>query len=365
LPPGVVTVLRSRLPDGTPFSLTLQRIRFQGRQYVCLAVTAQFRLRFGKPAVGSDTTGQCEGPLPLQNRPLVAVMGDPTVCKPHPSQLVWGLALKHVTVVLRSSGRERVAARRAIPPALRARGNVFFIWARSTPDSLLARGADGKTKEIYPINAAPLPGFAGECNHRSPNGTNATLPQSSMLSPPAQQLALLGVLRRPATARDRSPRVARAFTQVFGGIVGIEINYVRVLWDTPSDGMVLLIPAKKWSGPAGPGGQLGYVITNPLCLIVVPPSGRGSGGSCERTGALTGGHLAGSFGTFEYTVVPDGVAKVVAHFHDGSSQTAVVHNNFAGFTQSRLPRAGGAPEQPSSIQWINAAGRTTTPHATN
>jgi hypothetical protein len=172
LPPGVVTVARLREPDGTLFSLTLQRIRFEGRQYVCLAVTQ-----------GPSTAQQCEGPLPLPDRPLVAVMGDPTVCKPHPAQLVWGLALTNVSVAIRSGGREQVATRRSIPVGLRARGNLFYGWARSAPDSLVARNANGKAVETYPINTASVPAFAESCKHQPTTGLRSTPAQIQTSQP--------------------------------------------------------------------------------------------------------------------------------------------------------------------------------------
>jgi hypothetical protein len=159
-----VTVLRSSLPDGQPFRLTLQRIRFQGRQYVCLAASE-----------GGGTSGQCEGPLPLPDRPLVAVMSYPTVCSPRPAQLVWGLALTDVSVALRAAGHEQTAARRSIPAALHARGNLFFIWARSAPDSLIARNRSGKVVATHPINSGRVPVFATYCRHHPSTGP-VTLP---------------------------------------------------------------------------------------------------------------------------------------------------------------------------------------------
>jgi hypothetical protein len=153
LPPGVVTVLQSSLPNGQPFRLTLQRIRFQGREYVCLAASES-----------GGTTQQC-APLPLPDRPLVAVMSYPTVCSPRPAQLVWGLALTDVTVALRVGGHDLTAARRSIPAALHARGNLFFIWARSAPDSLIARNRSGKVVATHPINSGSVPVFASYCRH--------------------------------------------------------------------------------------------------------------------------------------------------------------------------------------------------------
>lgn len=114
-----------------------------------------------------ETRSQCEGPLPLPHKPLLAVMGDPTVCKPRPAQFIWGLALEDVTVWLRSAGRKQVAARRGIPASLRAGGNVFFIWSRSTPDSLVARYNHGRAIESYEINSRRVSFFAADCKlHR-------------------------------------------------------------------------------------------------------------------------------------------------------------------------------------------------------
>ncbi len=171
LPPGVVTVAHLRLPDGHPFRLTLQRIRFDGRQYLCLAVRQTFHIAPGRPGGSSASTGQCQGPLPLPNKPLVAVMGDPTACKPRPAQLVWGLALKNVTVSLRSGGREQIAARRDIPARLHARGDVFFVWSRTAPDSLVARDRAGRVLETDEINAGRVPFFVTECKLHPTSGS--------------------------------------------------------------------------------------------------------------------------------------------------------------------------------------------------
>lgn len=172
-------------------------------------------------------------------------------------------------------------------------------------------------------------------------------------APPAEQLSLLGILRRPPTARDRSPRVASALNQLFDGIAGLKIRFVRVLYDKPGHPLVLLIPAKRSSGPPPPPGERQYSVKNPLCVEVVEPSG-GSGGSCQPTDTLTSGHLTGSAGLFEYSVIPDGVASVVAHFHDGTRQTLPVHENFIAFTGTQAKGSPGPPELPTSIDWLDS-----------
>lgn len=141
LPPGTVTVARLREPNGTPFRLTLQRIRFQGHKYLCLAV------------VQRGTGQSCENPLPLPDRPLVVVTNFPMVCKPHPAQLVWGLALSDVSVAVRAGGGEEVAARKSIPAALRVPGSLFYVWAQSAPATLVARATGGTVVETRPVDS--------------------------------------------------------------------------------------------------------------------------------------------------------------------------------------------------------------------
>lgn len=154
LPPGVVTVARLTFPDGRPFSLALQRIGFEGRRYVCLEVANKIRLGPGKGGVQTEGTQQCEGPVPLRKRPLVAVMGSPIACKPRVAQLVWGLALRDVTVTLRSGTAERSTVRKRIPSALGAPGTLFYAWSYAAPASLIARASGGALAETYVIDSS-------------------------------------------------------------------------------------------------------------------------------------------------------------------------------------------------------------------
>ena len=152
LPPGVVTMMRQRPAHVTPFAVTLQRILFQGRQYVCLAVTQ-----------GPGTSSQCRGPLPLPDKPLVAVETFPTICRPRPAELIWGLALKDVAVELRYPGRSVIAERKPIPAGLHARGTFFYVWARSAPDSLVARSKTGKLEQTYLLSGGHALPFDAIC----------------------------------------------------------------------------------------------------------------------------------------------------------------------------------------------------------
>jgi hypothetical protein len=149
-----------RTPDRKSFSLTFQRICFQGAEYLCLNVVQR-----------DGSGGDCLGPVPLEKKPLIAVMSDPSGCKPRQYQLVWGIAQRNVSVALVSPGGERSATRRALPGALRTHGDLYYVWAYATPDHLVARKANGKVVESYPINDAAAPYFcrAGGRNARPPS----------------------------------------------------------------------------------------------------------------------------------------------------------------------------------------------------
>jgi hypothetical protein len=153
LGPGVVTVAQLRTPAGKPFTLTLQRISFQGREYICLDANTKQATIGGSPPKSSS--GDCVAPLPLslaRQRGIIYVRGDPAGCSPRPYQLVWGLARPDVAVALSSPHGERPAIRRSVPAALRTQADLFYVWAAATPNRLVARDHAGKARRIIPIH---------------------------------------------------------------------------------------------------------------------------------------------------------------------------------------------------------------------
>lgn len=154
--PGVVTVARLRTPDGRPFSLTLQRICFQGAEYLCENVVQL-----------DGSGGDCLGPVPLEKKPLISMTGDPSGCTPRQYQLVWGIAQRNVSVALVSPTGEQAATRRPIPNALRAPGDLYHVWAYAAPDHLIARNAKGKIVESDPINDTARPYFCRATGRKS------------------------------------------------------------------------------------------------------------------------------------------------------------------------------------------------------
>lgn len=82
-----------------------------------------------------------------------------------------------------AGGREQGATLRSIPAELGARGNVFYVWARSAPDSLVARNPNGKVVETYPINTARAPVFAALCKHKPGNRQGSALGSTQTKQP--------------------------------------------------------------------------------------------------------------------------------------------------------------------------------------
>lgn len=103
-------------------------------------------------------------------------------------------------------------------------------------------------------------------------------PTLSATAVPAEQLKLLGVLRRPATPEDRNAEVRGVLRLVGRGYRGVRTDAVRRLAPASgSSGAQILVPAQRAHG-----------TDDALCLHVIAPAD-GAGSSCFTTGALTGG----------------------------------------------------------------------------
>lgn len=191
-------------------------------------------------------------------------------------------------------------------------------------------------------------------------------PLAARAGVPADQLAALGVLRRPQTGADRGPLVRRAL-QVFNRetINGIHTDAIRLIYQGPREAIVL-IPAER----VGPNhqGEPFPVQRNALCLmsgsyqhaqkIVVTsggkpkgirlPAGYTWGMACggtkmlRTTGIQTGTNPSGGGLVVDghpkhlinrrVTLVPDGVASVKVRLRHGRSLTAPVRDNVYTYT---------------------------------
>jgi hypothetical protein len=191
---------------------------------------------------------------------------------------------------------------------------------------------------------------------------------ASAEAPPAEQLALLGILREPPPGAYVNP--ATLGSSLMAGIHGIRTNYIRLLPPAPGFPHQLLYTVT--SADFGPGqwdpAVGAYVPTeakNLICVQEVEASG--VGGDCTGTSALTSGHWRESAGLDGYGLVPDGVATVILRYPDHPAQTETVTENtfsWQGYPAPQGPITNGTPqtepgptpEIPSSVTWLNANG---------
>ncbi len=193
-------------------------------------------------------------------------------------------------------------------------------------------------------------------------------------APPAEQLALLGILRDPPPGASVDP--ATLGSSILPGVHGIRMSYIRLLPAAPGFPRQLLYTATSGDfGAARFDPAVGaYVPTearNLICVQQVEVSG--VGGDCTATSVLTSGHWLESAGLDGYGLVPDGVASVILHYPDHPAQTETVTENtfsFRGYAAPAgpvtngggQPSPGPTPEFPASITWLNANGEVVSTH---
>jgi hypothetical protein len=193
-------------------------------------------------------------------------------------------------------------------------------------------------------------------------------------APPAEQLALLGILRDPPPGTSVDP--ATLGSSILPGVHGIRMNYIRLLPSAPGFPRQLLYTVTSGDfGPARFDPAVGaYVPTEAKNLICVQQvEAHGVGGDCTETNVLTSGHWRESAGLDGYGLVPDGVASVVLHYGDHPDQTETVTENtfsYQGYPGPAGPTTNGAgqpspdltPETPTSITWLDSQGNVISTH---
>jgi hypothetical protein len=193
-------------------------------------------------------------------------------------------------------------------------------------------------------------------------------------APPAEQLALLGILREPPPGTYVDP--ATLGSSIMSGVHGVRTGYIRLLPPAPGFPHQLLYTVTSADfGPARFNAEVGaYVPTeakNLICVQEVEASG--VGGDCTPTWVLTSGRWLESSGLDGYGLVPDRVASVVLHYPDHPAQTETVTDNtfswpgypgISGPVSHGTPQTepGPTPEFPASITWLNAKGEVLSTH---
>jgi hypothetical protein len=131
LPPGVVTVAHGRTSRGVPFTITMQRIRFLGKQDLCITEKPKgnqecpsYPLGSGAPAV---LLGTAEGSCPVPHHGLLA-----------------GLLLRPgLTAWLKTPSRTYELEHATVPASLSVPGGIFYGALTRKPVELILRDRHG------------------------------------------------------------------------------------------------------------------------------------------------------------------------------------------------------------------------------
>ena len=191
-------------------------------------------------------------------------------------------------------------------------------------------------------------------------------------APPAEQLALLGILRDPPPGASVDP--ATLGSSILPGVHGIRMNYIRLLPPAPGFPHQLLYTATSGDlgvGDPPVGADPATETKNLICVEEVEASG--AGGDCTDTSVLTSGHWLESAGLDGYGLVPDGVATVVLRYSDHPAQAETVTDNtfsWQGYPapagpitgNGGQPSPGPTPEIPTSITWLDSHGKVLATH---
>jgi hypothetical protein len=193
-------------------------------------------------------------------------------------------------------------------------------------------------------------------------------------APPAEQLALLGILRDPPPRAYVDPATLRS--SILPGLHGIRMNYIRLLPAAPGFPRQLLYTVT--SGNLGVAHFKAAVdastpteAKNLICVEALEADR--AGGDCTETSVLTSGLWLESIGLDGYGLVPDGVASVVLHYPDHPAQTETVTENtfsYHGYPAPAgpvingggQPSPGPTPDIPARITWLNANGDVVSTH---
>lgn len=192
----------------------------------------------------------------------------------------------------------------------------------------------------------------------SPTLGNPSLPDStptvSGQAPPRQQLAVLGVLRRPAAQSDRDAATSATLRYMSARTRGVHTDYIRRLGTTSDGQAITLVPAQAWSSsPDQP------VVRDALCIIASDTGGTGAAKACFTTSDVDRGHAFFELGAHLFGLVPDKVTSVSASFRDALDVSADVHDNFFDVTEPSNPLdLGPTGSPPIRLTWRGANGDT-------
>jgi hypothetical protein len=201
-------------------------------------------------------------------------------------------------------------------------------------------------------------------------------PTTSSSPTPGDQADLLGVLRREQMAEDRGPEVQRTLKIIGAQLHGVRTTSIRALEQDQHGLAVTLVSITRFGDDASTSkSQSASSPNNPLCILYPsaprePGADDSAGGSCFAAADIRAGRAhavsPGSDGALHaHGLVPDGVATVIARFHDESTISATVHSNFfdipIGSATLTVDGSARTDPFPTGYQWKDSSGHDVAP----
>ncbi|WP_157260531.1 hypothetical protein [Patulibacter minatonensis] len=176
-------------------------------------------------------------------------------------------------------------------------------------------------------------------------------PSLSSTPVPAEQRAVLGVLRREQTAADRTAVARRALTVLTRPYQGIRLDALRVVVQGPGDdGIVLASVADLQPRTVVPA----TAAKDALCVYLA--TGPDSSTKCFGLTDVRRGTATGRTGDLVWVLLPDGVARVVVHEPGGADREVPVTSNVLALD------AGEVDPRASDLRWLAQDGSDVTPN---
>jgi hypothetical protein len=161
LAPGVLTIARGRTPHGTPFEITLQRIRFLGKTHLCVSEKPDGNEECPSYPIGKGApvflAGTAEGSCPTPRHELLA-----------------GLLLDPgLTAWLKTPARTYELEHATVPSRLRVPGGIFYGIITRRPAELVIRDRHGALVYRRPILSSASAGTCGGSTRPPRTGAQA------------------------------------------------------------------------------------------------------------------------------------------------------------------------------------------------
>jgi hypothetical protein len=214
---------------------------------------------------------------------------------------------------------------------------------------------------VVVVTGAPALAATGVWRPPIGNGRDPA-PRATAQAPPSEQLAMLGVLRRPQTDADRGAAPLYALRILSGNsIEGVRTDDIRLLAKSPRDRGLVLVPVAHYAPepPSLPADTpdatrrrlMRSAIDDALCLFQLD-SVDGAGIACWSTADIREGRAWMSLGHRAAWIVPDGVATVRSDYPHAPTVEARVHDNLALYNEPK-----GRFGDPTTA-WLDTQGAT-------